>query len=49
MDNNRMIEMVLAMFRKEKSIWTLWGKEGADRLAEVDAAEMAFHRMVADD
>lgn len=40
MDKQRMAEMVLAMFRKERAIWSLHGN--AERMAEIDEAERIF-------
>ena len=37
MDKQRMAEMVLAMFRKERAIWSLHGND--ERMAEIDGAE----------
>ena len=37
-----MAEMVLAMFRKERAIWSLHGN--ADRMAEIDDAERLFRQ-----
>ena len=42
MDNQRMAELVLAMFRKERAIWSLHGN--AERMAEIDDAERLFRQ-----
>lgn len=42
MDKQRMAEMVLAMFRKERAIWSLHGN--AERMAEIDGAERLFRQ-----